>query len=370
MPLSDGPSAQVPDRSPAAADWSRGVTAARLALLLAVSVMLAARPAMWDFDPARVEGALRRLLYHTGLNLAFGLPLFLLVVKVELATARASVRARLASLAAAIVAGAVIYSMGIWFMRSLAGDSTNWHWSLAFFVRAVVLGTLFTAILWYARREREVQRRLHRLNLAKVDIERRMTEARLRLLRAQIEPHLLFNSLAIVQRLYQGAPDRGRALLGNLRRYLRGATARARERETRLDGEIELARSFLGIFGERMGKRLRVRIDLAPEVASARIPPLILGTLVENAIKHGIGPRSSGGTICIDARRAGEMVEVRVCDDGVGFRSRSGQGVGLSNARARLEALYGSSASLELVAKREGGVCAILQVPHWKGAQP
>jgi sensor histidine kinase YesM len=130
-----------------------------------------------------------------------------------------------------------------------------------------------------------------------------------------------------------------------------------------LGDEIALARSFLAIFQVRMGQRLRVRIDVPRDLESALIPPLMLGTLVENAIKHGIGPRADGGTVSLAARHCGASLEMEVGDDGVGFRARAGHGVGLSNTRARLETLFGSAGVLELAGNAAGGVTAMIRIP-------
>jgi sensor histidine kinase YesM len=119
-----------------------------------------------------------------------------------------------------------------------------------------------------------------------------------------------------------------------------------------------------------MGTRLRVRIDLPADLDTAQVPPLMLGTLVENAIKHGVGPRDSGGTVSISARRDGGFLEVAVADDGVGFRARSGHGVGLANVRARLETLFGASGALELASRETGGVIATMRLPLRRDAHP
>jgi sensor histidine kinase YesM len=197
-----------------------------------------------------------------------------------------------------------------------------------------------------------------------------MVEARLQLLQAQIEPHFLFNSLASVKRLYEKEPEKGRSLLRNLGDYLRVAISRARLRDAHLAEEVALARSFLAICEVRMGERLRVRIDLPAELESALVPPLMVGTLVENAIKHGIGPRASGGTVRVTARRHGSVLEVEVADDGVGFRARSGHGIGLANIRARLATLFADSASLELAGGPGGGVTATMRLPLRSAAIP
>jgi len=184
------------------------------------------------------------------------------------------------------------------------------------------------------------------------------------LLQAQIEPHFLFNSLASVKRLYESDAGGGRSLLRNLGDYLRAASRDGRKREVRLGDEIVLAQSFLAIFQVRMGPRLRVRIDVPPELESALVPPLMVGTLVENAIKHGLGPRAGGGTVSITARYSEESLEIKIGDDGVGFRARTGHGIGLANIRARLETLYGDAGALDLVANAGSGVTATLRVPR------
>jgi sensor histidine kinase YesM len=128
--------------------------------------------------------------------------------------------------------------------------------------------------------------------------------------------------------------------------------------------EVDLVRSFVAIFQVRMGSRLRVRIDVPGSLERAQVPPLMLGMLVENAIKHGIGPRGTGGTLTLLARRSGDSLQMEVSDDGVGFRAHSGHGVGLSNTRARLATLFGAAGALELMANAAGGVTAVLRVPY------
>jgi len=118
-----------------------------------------------------------------------------------------------------------------------------------------------------------------------------------------------------------------------------------------------------------MGDRLRVHVDVPAAIETAQIPPLMLGTLVENAIKHGIGPKASGGTLGLAARRDGDVLEVNVGDDGLGFRSRSGHGIGLANIRARLETLFGSAATLDLAANPGGGVTATIRLPFRLAAE-
>jgi LytS/YehU family sensor histidine kinase len=238
-----------------------------------------------------------------------------------------------------------------------------WEYAMGHFFKALFVGGLLTSILFFETRERAARRRLHAERLARIEIDKQMAEARLQLLQAQIEPHFLFNSLASVKRLYETQPGEGRSLLRNLGAYLRTAISRARLRHAPLGEEFALAESFLAIFKVRMGPRLRVSIDVPEGVRSALVPPLMVGTLVENAIKHGIGPRASGGMISLNARRHGAFVEMAVVDDGLGFRTRSGTGVGLGNIRSRLQTAFGDSGSLELAANAGGGVTATIRIP-------
>jgi LytS/YehU family sensor histidine kinase len=189
-------------------------------------------------------------------------------------------------------------------------------------------------------------------------------EARLNVLQAQIEPHFLFNTLANVRRLCEVDPHRGRAMLGSLLDYLRAALPAMRRSSSALGEEFELVRAYLEVLQHRMGERLRFRVELSESLADASIPPLILPTLVENAVRHGLGPLPEGGTITVSAARDGDQVVIRVADDGAGFQGTSGSGVGLANTRARLSALFGAAARLSLCGNDPRGVIAEVRLPH------
>jgi signal transduction histidine kinase len=188
-------------------------------------------------------------------------------------------------------------------------------------------------------------------------------EARLNVLQAQIEPHFLFNTLANVRRLFEVDPESGQRMLGSLLDYLRAALPAMRRSSSALGEEFELVRAYLAVLQHRMGDRLRFRIELSDQLADATIPPLILPTLVENAVRHGLAPLPEGGTVTVTAARDGEQVVVRVADDGAGFQAASGSGVGLANTRARLSALFGSAARLSLCANEPRGVIAEVRLP-------
>src|SRR5882762_3318932 len=199
--------------------------------------------------------------------------------------------------------------------------------------------------------------------LRRSTLETQQLATRLRLLQAQVEPHFLFNTLSNVRRLCQSDAAAGRAMLAQLTRYLRGALPRMRENETTLAEEIDLISAYLGVQKIRMGTRLETSIDAPAPLLTARVPPMMLATLVENAIKHGIAPLAEGGSILIKAQASGGALTLSVADNGQGLTAASGSGVGLANIRARLAALYGERAALRLEANAPRGVTAVITLP-------
>jgi signal transduction histidine kinase len=229
--------------------------------------------------------------------------------------------------------------------------------------RWLVVGGL--AYLYFAleRQAAEAAAKIHESELQRIELDRRMTEARLQALRSQSEPHFLFNTLANVQHLYRTDAERGRKMLASFIAYLRTALPQMRQDETTLQHEIDLARTYLDVLQVRMGDRLKVRIDVPSELATLAFPPLALSTLTENAIKHGLNPLPEGGAIEIRARREGGVLRVEVADTGAGLRSSGGVGSGVANLRARLAALYGAGAQLALEANVPRGLRATIAVP-------
>jgi hypothetical protein len=229
--------------------------------------------------------------------------------------------------------------------------------------RWVVVAGLAYAFFVFQRQAAQASTELHESELQRIQAEQQLAEARLQSLRAQIEPHFLFNTLATVQRLYRTEPDRGRKMLASFVTYLRTALPQMREEETTLRQEVDLARAYLDVLQVRMGDRLRVRFDIPSEIATLPFPPLALSTLTENAIKHGLTPLPGGGEIEITARVQNGQLKVGVADTGAGLRMSSGTGSGLANLRARLAALYGDTANLEFEANVPHGIRATIAVP-------
>jgi hypothetical protein len=211
-----------------------------------------------------------------------------------------------------------------------------------------------------SQRIAEVKRReadYHRMS-------RQVTEAKLAALQAQVEPHFLYNTLASVQALTEVDPGKASAMTGHLIQYLRNALPKMRESVSTVGQELELVRAYLNILQMRMGERLAFEIAMAPGLAEAPFPPLMLPSLVENAIKHGLEPLREGGTVTIAAEETNGRIRVSVTDTGRGFGEAPGEGVGLANIRERLAALYGVEARLTLEANEPRGVHAILEVPR------
>ena len=198
--------------------------------------------------------------------------------------------------------------------------------------------------------------------------EKELTVARLNLLHAQVEPHFLYNTLASAQVLTRSDPARADAMLGNLIQYLRHSLPRTEDAPSTLGEELERARAYLDILAIRMGPRLSLQVDVPDELQRLVFPPMMLQTLVENAIKHGLEPKPGGGTVWILARAVGgehaQAVAVTVADDGRGFSSEgAGTGIGLRNVRERLRLAYGKGASFAIVANFPSGVAATITVP-------
>ena len=346
--------------------WLRGVTPGRVGILAAICVAFAvigqSRALVLQGPGAAALG----VIPATGFQLAVLGPMFLLLIRVDSST-QASSRARIVAFCAAVMVGSILFALIVAGLQTLQGSHPLQVWPVevlaARTLRGIAIGGLCAAALYLVGRERDARRKLHEATLAQVDIERQLTEVRLQLLQAQIEPHFLFNSLASVKRLFESDRAAGALLLGNLRAYL-AAASRGRAAHARLGDEIALARSYLGIFQVRMGDRLRLRVDVPPELEPAVIPTFMVGTLVENAIKHGVAPRGSGGTLTVSARRLGDELQLDVADDGVGFRKHSGTGVGLANIRARLESLFGRAGSFDIAENEAGGVTATIRIPH------
>jgi len=196
---------------------------------------------------------------------------------------------------------------------------------------------------------------------------RQAAETRLRLLEAQLEPHMFFNTLANLDVLIAVDPPRAQAMLRQLIAYLRATLSGSRVAEHPLRAEFARIQDYLALMKVRMEDRLEVRFELPDSLAEIPVPPLLLQPIVENCIKHGLEPAVAGGRIEVRAIRDDNSLVLRVRDTGVGLREAPSRGTnfGLEQVRERLATLYGSQASLSLeqVADGEGGTLATIRLP-------
>jgi LytS/YehU family sensor histidine kinase len=191
---------------------------------------------------------------------------------------------------------------------------------------------------------------------------RELAESQLRLLRAQIEPHFLFNTLGAVQQLAEHDAPRAAELTANLIAFLRASMNKMRSEQVALDAEFGLVGAYLRVMQVRLGARLRITLTLPPALGQVPVPSMIVLTLVENAIKHGIEPSLRGGDVMVSAEVLDATIRVRVQDSGVGMGAAGGSGTGLDNVRRRLQLAYGAGAGLALH-DADPGLVADITIP-------
>jgi len=203
---------------------------------------------------------------------------------------------------------------------------------------------------------------------ARSEAQRLAVESQLRLLRAQLEPHMLFNTLANLRSLVDGDPKLAQSMIDQLIVYLRSALAASREEATTLRNEFAQLRAYLEIMALRMGSRLKFRLELPDALQQAAIPPMLLQPLVENAIRHGIEPKIGSGEIEVKAVRTSEALEITVSDTGLGLpadgEDPSPRSYGLVHVRDRLKVFYGPGATLTLVRNEPQGARALVRIPQ------
>lgn len=254
----------------------------------------------------------------------------------------------------AFVAGALLAS---WLLGRDARWLTGADGSpvLAASVLATVMATILVAGASWMRHYTAALRLQRELEAARAQAAHRLAdEAQLRLLRAQLEPHMLFNTLATLRALIAVDPGRAQGMLDRLVSFLRGTLAGSQAERIPLREEFALLGDYLDLMTARMGARLSYRLDLPAALAGVAVPPLLLQPLVENAIRHGIEPAPAGGQIEVSATSVARGVRLVVTDTGVGVDALAptdptpGGGFGLTAVRARLQAAFGPLATLNL----------------------
>ncbi len=271
----------------------------------------------------------------------------------------------------AIIAGSVLGTILAGFLKG-RGFTQMFHERLAGVAVSMGLGIGFGGVVLATTILREKhardQARIHRAESERHQLEKNILEAKLQLMQAQVEPHFLFNTLANVQHLVETDPASASRMLESLIQYLRAALPQMREGATTLGREIDMARAFLEIHRVRMGSRLEFAIEVPELLRSRPFHPMMLISLVENAIKHGVDPCCECGLITIRAEEAEGRLRVRVIDTGEGVSPKQGGGLGLTNIRERLKTLYGGAAKLMLEENAPHGVVASIEVPAGSAA--
>ena len=347
----------APIRLPATLGWA-------LAIGLAHSTQYLFQPFVWEHWPW--DDVLRGWLEVARHRAVVAVAIALAVVAVGTLRPE-SPRARAAGLGLAIFGGALAGELALVLLgwpgelvdgAAVAGRVA--HWSL--------LGGCVAAMAYLWMRVTQTLAQAQREELRRADAARQVVEASLQALRSQIEPHFLFNTLATVRRLHRSEAGQGTRLLRDFLDYLRLSIAAPQATTTSLASELALVKAYLGVVEVRMSGRLRTRFDVPASLLPCEIPPLSIATLVENAVKHGVAPKAEGGSIEVAAVRSEGSLAIVVADDGVGFGSTLGHGIGLSNLRSRLGTMYGGAARLALEGGRNGGVRATISIP-WRIAR-
>jgi len=270
-----------------------------------------------------------------------------------------------------LVGGTLGYLVGSWLAQGLGGSATmkghshDWQGWLAIFI---ISTTASLGITWFFF----ARARIAASEAAAAAAARLAAETQLKLLESQLEPHMLFNTLANLRALIGVDPQRAQAMLDRIIDFLRATLNASRVGQHRLADEYARLADYLALMQIRMGERLQVMLDLPPELADCAVPPLLLQPLVENAIKHGLEPQRGGGRLRISAEAEGAgRLRLCVSDSGAGLSalapqagSTPGAGFGLGQVRDRLATLYGAEASLALTALPEGGTLACVVLPR------
>jgi len=228
-----------------------------------------------------------------------------------------------------------------------------------------VIVSISHALMFYQRSQGREQRAR--------ELERKLTEAKLEALRMQLHPHFLFNTLNAISTLVHKDANAADEMIANLSELLR-ATLDTQEQEIPLRKEIELLDFYLEIQQVRFGSRLRVEKEMDAKTLDSYVPTLILQPLVENAIRHGLEPKTGVGALWIKARCEAGVVRLTVKDDGAGAKvpgvASPHSGIGIANTRARLKELYGDQARLVLASASDGGFAAEITLPYRDTAAP
>ena len=237
---------------------------------------------------------------------------------------------------------------------------------------AFIIASMILKISYKGRLQAEVKAAQATETAESESLKRQVVEARMAAMQAQVEPHFLFNTLASIDHLIETDPKRASVMQKNLIALLRASMPTMREANGAGNGVRDLGREmavitpYLEILKVRMEDRLTTQIDVPEGLRSAEFPPMMIQSLVENAIKHGLEPKPEGGTLTVKAEIVHGKLAVTVADTGLGFgkAATAGTGIGLNNIRERLQLLYGSKATLTVAENPPSGTRVTITVPY------
>lgn len=250
-------------------------------------------------------------------------------------------------------------------VKSYKKKSSKWFGN---FVILLVVGLFGMKALLGGKARAEENAKVANAAAERESLLRQVSEAQMQMMQAQVEPHFLFNTLASVEHLIETDPPRAAAMQRNLIQYLRAVLPQMRENAsiTNLGREADMVKSYLDLLKMRMEERLEVDFNMPEGLRSASFPPMMLQSLVENAIKHGLEVKAEGGTLRFHAEVAHNKLRVSVTDNGLGFGAvpSNGTGLGLQNIRERLKLLYKEKGQMIITPNQPSGVCVTIEIPY------
>jgi signal transduction histidine kinase len=245
------------------------------------------------------------------------------------------------------------------------GQASTWFRS---FITLLVLALFGTKALMGGKKRAEAETQTANAAAERESMQRQLSEAKMQMMQAQVEPHFLFNTLASVEHLIETDPPRASAMQRSLIKYLRAVLPQMRDNAliTNLGREADMVVAYLNLLKMRMEERLTVDFDIPDGLRTAAFPPMMLQSMVENAIKHGLEAKPEGGTLKVRADVAHNKLRVIVIDNGLGFGAvpSDGTGLGLMTIRERLKLLHGDQGQLLIAANSPSGVIATIEVPY------
>jgi chemotaxis protein histidine kinase CheA len=245
------------------------------------------------------------------------------------------------------------------------GQASTWFKS---FITLLVLFLFGTKALMGSKKRAEAETQSANAAAERESMQRQLSEAKMQMMQAQVEPHFLFNTLASVEHLIETDPPRASAMQRSLIKYLRAVLPQMRDSSliTNLGREADMVEAYLNLLKMRMEERLTVEFDVPEGLRTAAFPPMMLQSMVENAIKHGLEGKPEGGLLKVRADVAHNKLRVIVSDTGLGFGAKpsDGTGLGLTNIRERLKLLHGDQGQLLIAANSPSGVIVTIEVPY------